>query len=332
MTPTRPAPSPRATGWRPLVWQLLAVSALLALVAWVVVNTRTNLAAKGVASGFDFLFQPAGFGIGEGVFPYVVGDSYWAAFVAGLGNTLRVAGLGILGASLLGALVGAGRASRHPLLRRLGTVYVELFRNVPLLLQLLACYALLTHFLPGIAETREWAGCLYLNKGGLSFPVPVFTQGVWQLDWPVRHPHTIAGGGRLTPEFLALLAGLVLYFSAYLAETLRAGLEAVPKGQREAATALGLGHGQTLCRVVLPQALPVIIPPAANQFSSLIKASSLAIVVGYPDVVSIANTSLNQSGRAVECIALILATFLVLSLAMAAVMNGLNRRAGRWAR
>lgn len=330
MTGAAPPVLRRAFAWRGLLWQGLALAGLVVLLLWVAANTRANLDAKGIASGFDFLLQPAGFGIGEGLFPYQVGDAYWAAFVAGLDNTLRVAALGILGTTLIGAALGVGRLSRNALVRSLCSAYVEVFRNIPLLLQLLACYALLTSHLPAMEDTWQWGRHVYLNKGGLSFPAPVFAGGL-HLDYPVRHAYTIAGGGRLTPEFLALLAGLVLYFSAYLAETIRAGLEAVHRGQREAAAALGLSHAQILFRVVLPQALRIIVPPAANQFSSLVKASSLAITIGYPDLVSIANTSLNQSGRAVECISLILVTFLVLSLALAAGMNHLNRRVQVWA-
>lgn len=327
-----PSPPHRrhAWPWRSFIYQALALGGLAFAIVYLAGNTQANLQAKGIASGFDFLMQPAGFGIGEGIFPYLPGDTYWRAFLAGLDNTLRVAGCGIVTTTLLGGMLGLGRLSKNLLLRSVCAAYVELFRNVPLLLQLLACYALLTSQLPDLADARVFAGC-YLSKGGLAFPLPVFEGGRWLLDYPQRYPFSIAGGGRLTPEFLALWLGLSLYSSAYLAEAIRAGLEALPAGQREAAAALGLSHGQTLRRVLLPQALRIIIPPAGNQYSSLIKSSSLAITVGYPDLVSVANTVLNQNGRVIECLSLILLTFLLLSLAMSALMNWLNRHALAWA-
>lgn len=321
---------PPAPAWRFYAYQLLALLLLALAIAYLAGNTQANLQAKGIASGFDFLGQPAGFGIGEGLLPYQPGDAYWRAFLAGLDNTLRIAVCGIVGSTLLGGLLGLGRWSRNFLLRSLCAGYVEIFRNIPLLLQLLACYALLTSQLPELGEAWHFAGC-YLSKGGLAFPWPVATAGGWLLDYPQLYPFSIAGGARLTPEFLALWLGLTLYNSAYLAETIRAGLQALPAGQREAAAALGLSHGQTLRRVLLPQALRIIMPPAGNQYSSLIKSSSLAITVGYPDLVSVANTVLNQNGRVVECLSLILLTFLLLSLLMSALINWLNRRVQRWA-
>lgn len=319
-----------ARWWRGLLYQVLACGVLLALLAWLAHNTQANLQAKGIASGFDFLGQPAGFGIGEGILTYAASDSYWRAFLAGVDNTVRVAVLSIVATTLLGAALGLGRLSKNTLLRGLCTGYVEIFRNIPLLLQLLACYALLTAQLP--ASDAAWQlGGFYLSKSGFAFPLPLIEGGRLLLDWPQRYPYTIAGGARLTPEFLALFFGLTLYTSAYLAEAIRAGLEAVPHGQVEAAISLGLSHRQTLRRVVLPQALRAILPPAGNQFSSLIKSSSLAITIGYPDLVSIANTVLNQNGRAVECISLMILIYLLLALLMSALMNWLNRRAQAWA-
>lgn len=328
--PSSRRPSAAPFSWRNLCYQGALLALLGGLLFYIAGNVQSNLQAKGIASGFDFLLQPAGFAIGEGVFPYTAGDAYWQAFLLGIENTLRVSGLAILASMLIGSLLGLGRLSNNLLVRGVCTAYVEIFRNIPLLLQLLACYALLTALLPGIDEAWQF-GHIYLSKSGLALPVPQWLDGHWQIDYPQRHRFAIAGGARLTPEFLALFLGLSLYTSAYLAEVIRAGLESVGKGQREAAAALGLSHAQTVRRVILPQALRVIIPPATNQFSSLIKSSSLAITVGYPDLVSIANTSLNQSGRAIECITLILLTYLLLSLLLSGLMGMFNRRAQRWA-
>ena len=298
------------------------ILALLLALAYLYGMLSTNLQAKNISSGFDFLFKPASFGIGEGVYDFEAGSPYWQAFAAGLANTLRVALLAILLSTLLGLALGFGRLSRNILLRGLCTAYVEIFRNIPLLLQLLAWYFLLTTMLP--EDARQFFGHCYLSKSGLSFPVPLWGSLAW--DIPSRTPYSIAGGARLTPEFLTMLCGLTIYTAAYLAENIRAGLESVPAGQAEAGAALGLTHPQILRRILLPQALRVIIPPATNQFSSLIKSSSLAITVGYPDLVSIANTSLILTGHAAECISLIIGTYLLLSLLLSIAMNWLNRR------
>ncbi|MGE5384485.1 MAG: ABC transporter permease subunit [Betaproteobacteria bacterium] len=324
--PPRPSTPARHRFWRPLFYQGLAIAAVLALLAFLVANTAANMARQGIPGGFDFLLQPAGFNIGEGGFPFVAGDPYWQAFAAGLANTLRVALLAILLTTLLGTALGVGSQSRNFLLRSLCTAYVELFRNVPLLLQLLAWYIFLVETLPPLEQAWQ-LGALFVSKGGLSFPFPAWHDGAWQMEWPARGAFAIGGGASLTPEFLAVLFGLTFYSAAYLAETVRGGIEAVARGQAEAAAALGLNRRQTLRRVILPQALRVIIPSATNQYLSLIKNSSLAISVGYPDLVSIANTSLNQTGRAVECIALIMAVYLGLSLVAAALLGWLNRRA-----
>jgi general L-amino acid transport system permease protein len=223
-------------------------------------------------------------------------------------------------------MLGMGRFSRNALVRGVCYAYVELFRNVPVLLQLLMWYLLFTQALPAASEA--WTlGPLFLSKGGLSFPIPVWSAAGLGFDLPVKGEFAIEHGGALTPEFLALLLGLTFYTAAFVAEVVRAGLQSVDRGQREAAVALGLNPRQTLRLVLLPQALRVIIPPLTNQFLNLTKNSSLAVAIGYPDVVSIANTALNQTGRAVECIAIVMAVYLCTSLATTALMHRYNRRA-----
>ncbi len=295
---------------RGLLWQVLALGAVLALLGWLAVNTVQNMQARGIPGGFDFLLEPAGFDISETLLSWDPDRPYWLAFGNGVLNTLRVALLGCVLATALGALVGLGRLARHPLLRALCSAYVELFRNVPVLLQLLVLYLLLAQALPAIGEART-LGPLALDKGGLA----------WRLGEAGDTLFT------LSPEFIAVLGGLTLYTAAFIAEVVRAGVQAVPRGQREAAAALALGPVATLRRVVLPQALRVIIPPLANQYLNLTKNSSLAVAIGYPELVSIANTAINQTGRAVECITVIMGVYLLLSLLTAGLMNRLNTRA-----
>jgi general L-amino acid transport system permease protein len=372
--------SPRLRAW---VYQAVAVLLLVGAVWLLATNTLQNMRARGIQSGFDFLLQPAGFDIGEGWVRYESIDPYWKAFLVGLVNTLRVALVGCVLATLLGTLIGIGRFSRNALVRGLCYAYVELFRNVPLLLQLLVWYLLFTEYLPLPAEAVSLGEVAFVSKNGLSFPELVWHPGYWfavagllagialssgyarfarkrfeqtgvprpvlavvallvvgatalgivaggtplQFDYPFRAELQIEGGGALSPEYLAVLIGLVLYTASYISEVVRAGIASVALGQHEAASALGLPRSRTMRLIVLPQALRLIIPPLTNQYLNLTKNSSLAVAIGYPDLVSISNTSLNQTGRAVECIAIIMLVYLTLSLSTSALMNWFNRRA-----
>jgi general L-amino acid transport system permease protein len=276
-----------------------------------------------------------------------------------------------------------GRLSRNFLVRSLSGAYVDLLRNVPLLLQLFIWYFVLTELLPAIEAPLMPLPDLFLSKNGLQFPIPVWAPGhVWtlvglalgsvaalawwrwattqrvvtgrdlprllpalalqvglpvlawwlagmpgEIDRPEKTEINLVGGGSVTPEYLTVLLGLTFYTAAYIAEVVRSGVQAVPFGQHEASAALGLNRGLELRLVLLPQALRVIIPPMTNQYLNLTKNSSLAVAVGYPDLVSISNTSLNQTGRAIECIALVMACYLTLSLLTSAAMNAYNQRA-----
>jgi general L-amino acid transport system permease protein len=330
-------PPERRWSWRSrrlrgALYQLLAIAAVAAVVALLLHNTLANLRARGIQSGFGFLVDPAGFDIGESLLRYESLDSYLRAFAVGGLNTLRVALAGIVLATLLGALLGIGRFARNALVRGACQAYVELFRNIPLLLQLLTWYLLATEWLPPADAALRLGDWGLISKSGLSLPWPIWSaEGGWlsgPTGWsrPVVDGLSVQGGASLTPEFLALLVGLTLYTAAFIAEVVRAGIAAVPAGQVEAAASLGLPRGVTLRRVILPQALRVIVPPLTSQYLNLTKNSSLAVAIGYPDVVSIANTALNQTGRAVECIAVIMAVYLGLSLLTAAAMNAYNRR------
>jgi general L-amino acid transport system permease protein len=308
--------------------QLLVVALVMAGLAWLVGNALAQLRLRGAQAGFDFLGQPAGFSIGEGWFSDASGQSMAMAFVAGLLNTLRVALPGMLLATLLGTLIGIGRTLPQGFVRRLCGGYVETVRNVPLLVQLLMVYFALTHLLPDPAAPLQW-GPLFLSKVGLALPWWVWGDGVWQWEVPTLEGFGLMGGFTLTPEYLSLLTGLVVYTAAFVAETVRAGLQSVPQGQKEAAQALGLRAAQQLRHVVLPQALRVVLPPLGNQMLNLTKNSSLAVAIGYPDLVSVANTALNQTGRAFECIAVLMAVYLALSLLTAALLHAWNARVMR---
>jgi general L-amino acid transport system permease protein len=314
---------------RELGIQALLAAALLAALWGLLDVTAANMAERGIRSGFDFLREPAGFAIGESLLPFDSTDSTLMALAAGLANTLRVALPAIVISTLVGTLVGLGRLSPNLLLRGLCAAYVETLRNVPLLLQLLAWYFVVTDLLPPASEALQLAPHAFLSKSGLSLPWPGGDGGLF--DLPLRGEMGIVGGAALTPEFLALLLGLSLYTAAYVAETVRAGILSVPRGQSDAALALGLTRAQLFRLVLLPQALRSIIPPLTNQHLSLTKNASLAVAIGYPDLVSVANTTLNQTGRAAECIALIMAVYLILSLLTAWLSAWIERRTGRWA-
>jgi len=379
--PKRSRWSWRSQAFRGLVYQLLAITVIGSALWLLARNTMTNMEARGIQSGFDFLTQAAGFDIGETPIPYDSGQGYWRAFLVGLANTLRVAVVGIFLTTILGTLLGVGRFSRNALVRGICTAYVELFRNIPVLLQLFLWYILLTEFLPDSWEPMQ-AGSFFLSKGGLSFPAPIWAFGhltgllgivlgcvvaaayrrrnqrhfeatgelrgsLWvaivlvlgggtlgwllggapaSFDVPVKGDFAIEHGAAVTPEFLTVLLGLTMYTAAFVAEVVRAGISSVSAGQSEAASALGLSKGQTMRLVMLPQALRVIIPPLTNQYLNLTKNSSLAVAVGYPDIVSVTNTALNQTGRAVECIAIVMAIYLTTSLATSLLMNWYNTR------
>lgn len=315
----------RTGRWRAVAWQVAVVAAVVAALAWLGHNTVANMAARGIRTGFGFLSESAGFDIGETPIAYQSFDPYWRAFVVGLLNTLRVAVPGIVLATLLGLALGAGQLSPHALLRGLCRSIVGLVRNVPLLLQLLCLYLLLAEALPDVFDAWHFGGIAVLSKGGLALPSLGWNEGfVWHL--PRVEGFAVEGGVTLSPEYLALLVGLVVYTGAFIAEVVRAGLQAVPRGQTEAAHSLGLTRAQALRRIVLPQALRLIVPPLTGQYLNLTKNSSLAVAVGYPELVSVANTTINQTGRAVECVAIVMAVYLTLSLLTAAAMGRYNRR------
>jgi general L-amino acid transport system permease protein len=306
---------------RRIAYQAGAIAALAAAAWFIVSNTAANLEARHISSGFAFLRREAGFEIGEGfLIAYDSAGSYLRALAVGLANTFKVGLLGILLATALGVLVGLCRLSRDYVAKSLSSAYVEFVRNVPLLVQLFFWYTLFTQ-LPPPAEALHPLDGVYLTNRGIYFPLPGSV--------PALEGFNFAGGGSLSPEFATLLAGLTLYTAAFIAEIVRAGVLAVPRGQVDAALALGLPARAARRHVVLPQALRVIVPPLTSQYLNLVKNSSLAVAIGYPDLVSIANTTINQTGQAIEGVAIIMAVYLTISLAISALMNAYNARIAR---
>jgi general L-amino acid transport system permease protein len=369
---------------RGIASQVLVAVVLILLIGWFASNTIENLQRTNVASGFDFLWQRAGFAISQHLIPYTPEDTYARAFLVGLLNTLIVAAVGIVLATLLGFVAGVARLSKNPLVAGIAAVYVETLRNIPVLLQLLFWYRAVLSVLPAPRQAIElsFVGG-YLSNRGLLLPnlvagegftatlvafgvavVAVFALRAWAsrrqmatgeqfpvflvglailivlpllvfvatgapltVEFPELKGFNFVGGFNIYPEFLALVLGLTLYTGTFIAEIVRAGILAVPRGQTEAAFALGLRPGVTLRRVIIPQAMRVIIPPLTSQYLNLTKNSSLAVAIGYPDLVSVfAGTVLNQTNQAVEAIFITMMVYLAISLATSLFMNWFNRR------
>ena len=298
---------------RYLPWLVQGVVALLVVVvvAFLFTNLLLNLTSRGLLLSWSWLGQPAGFDLAETILPFDASLPYWRAMLAGLVNTLRVVISGLVGATVLGTLIGTASFSSNGLLRRLARVYVEVIRNIPLLLQLIFWYFVVFLALPNGRDALQLPG-LVLAKSGLFLGSPELVDGVWQA--PLR----------FTVEFGALLTGLVVYSAAFISEVVRGGIASVPKGQWEAATSLGFSPLLTLRRIVLPQALRVIVPGLNSQYISLAKNSSLAVACGFTDLYSVSETTLNQTGRAVEVMLILLGSYLVIDLVISALMNGLN--------
>ncbi len=306
--------------------QALVLVAVIGAGALLAHQAHVNLAQRGIATGFGFLSREASFDIGESPIRYDPSDSYARALAVGLANTAKAAAIGLIGATVLGVAVGLARLSRNALAARLASAWVETLRNVPLLLQLFVWYGAITELLPGPRAALTPLSGVYLCNRGVFFPLPTWdASGGLALARPALTGFNFEGGASISPELVALILGLVTYTSAFIAEIVRAGVLAVPRGQIEAARALGLARGTTLRRVVLPQALRLIVPPLTSQYLNLVKNSSLGVAVGYPELVSIANTTINQTGQAVEGIAIVMATYLAVSLALSALANGWER-------
>ncbi len=385
---TRPRLRPRARlslndpRVRAVLAQLVVLALVLAGAAYLIHNTLLNLERLGVASGFGFLWTTAGFDISQTLIPYDRTYTYGRAFLVGLLNTFYVSIFGIVFATIIGFIIGIARLSSNWLVAKVAAAYIEIIRNVPLLLQLIVWYFVVLGGLPTARNSITLGEGVFLNVRGLFVPKPIFLDGFewvvvalavaviavillarWarrrfeqtgqpfptfrvglaillllplaayflagsplEFQYPRHTKFRVTGGLVMLPEFMAMVAGLSIYTAAFIAEIVRAGIEAIPRGQWEAASALGLSRAQTLRLVVVPQALRVIIPPQTSQYLNLTKNSSLGVAIGYPDFFNVAGTINNQTGQAVEVIAITMAVYLSLSLAISAFMNWYNRR------
>jgi general L-amino acid transport system permease protein len=363
--------------------QVISATLFIGALIWVGVNLLEAAEQRGLSLGFDFINDPAGFPISEAVIPYDDSFTFGTAFMVGLLNTLKISIIGIVLATILGTIVGLARLSTNWLVNRIALAYIELHRNIPLLVLLFIWYFAIFNKLPPAQESLELPGLLYLNQRGLYLSWPRLTEtgslfaisllvglilaiiawitlrrlrerrghstyfagvsiaillvsvvlglalSAWEplwIDTPVFEGFNFTGGLRLTPEFTALLVGLVMYTAAFIAEVVRGGIQAVDLGQTEAAKAVGLKQMQTLGLVIIPQAMRVIIPPLISQTLNLTKNTSLALAIGYADLFNVGRIMINQAGRAVPIFGMIMVTYLIISLITSLILNIYNRR------
>jgi general L-amino acid transport system permease protein len=354
----------------------------LALVGFFVVNAAQNLSQRGIASGFGFLSNRAGFTIIQHLIDYDESSSYFRVLIVALLNTILAAGLGIILASVIGLVVGVARLSQNWLIAKLALIYVETIRNLPMLLLLLIVYLLGLRPLPGPRQSLNIADMIFLNNRGLFLPKPFLGTGAWiigivvilclsglviltrramryrietghlpgiflwqclgvlmapilvfsltddgiHFDVPALHGFNFTGGFVVIPELVALVLALGLYGGSLIAEIVRSGIQSVAQGQLEAASALGLHHGLQLRLVIIPQAVRIIIPPLTSEYLNIIKNSSLAAAIAYPDLVqAFAGTVLNQTGQAVEVICITMAIYLLLAIGLSGAMTWIDR-------
>ncbi len=364
-----------------ILFQVVFLLGVILLLVILYTNMLKGLRGLGLTLNLNFLQNEAGFDISEGI-PYEPSDTYLKAFWVGILNTLKVSIIGIICATLLGLVFGIARLSNNWLIRTIATAYVECFRNIPLLLQILFWYTAVVSQLPTVNASISLFGGVFINNRGVYLPSPEPTSGmkIWlwflgaglllavilyivrwrqlqQLDRPgfrakwalpaflivalcgwfltPERPFTLVlpalqgfnfkGGMRFTPEFSALLIGLSIYTSAFIAEIVRSGIQSVVKGQKEAARSVGLNESQTLRLVVLPQAIPIIVPPLTSQYLNLAKNSSLAVAIAFPDLFGVGSTMMNQTGQSIPVFAMIMVSYLIMSLTTSAAMNWYNR-------
>jgi general L-amino acid transport system permease protein len=382
--PEQPAAVPfwNDPGKRAVFFQIVAATMVCLVAYYLLSNTLTNLEKQSIATGFKFLEKESAFEIGESPIAYSAADTYARALIVGILNTLIVSFIGIVLTVFLGTLIGIARLSSNWLVSRFAAIYIEVFQDIPVLLQLFFWYAFFYHILPGPRQAIGFFDHAFISNRGFVFAIPesnpvhkymltaFIAAGIvayllrrWAkkrqdrtgkpfpviraslsiliglpilawvmggaptaLNTPVLKGFNFKGGMNVSPEFTALLLGLVLYTAAFVAEVVRAGIQSVSEGQTEAAMSLGLRPGQVLNLVILPQALRVIIPPLTSQMMNLTKNSSLAVAIGYPDFVSVAGTTINQTGQAIEGIGLMMIVYLVLSLLTSAFMNWYNKK------
>ena len=368
---------------RGILYQLITIVAFVMLALYIAHNTAQNIEARGIKSGFDFLNNSSGFDITESPIPYSTKSSHWDVFKVGLFNTLIISFAGIILTSILGLIIGVARLSNNWVISRLAATYIETFRNIPVLLQILFWYNVVLAAMPSVRQSYSFFGSVFINQRGIFIPKPIFLDGSMYIgiaaiaailigwfihkwakkrqedtgkvfpvfltsfaifillplvayfamgkpvdfDYPALKGFNFVGGKTFTPEFLALLFALTIYTATFIAEAIRSGIEAVNKGQKEAAQALGLSKMQSLKLVILPQAIRIAIPPIISQYLNLIKNSSLAAAIGYPELVTVfAGTSLNVTGQALEIIAITMGTYLIISIIVSLVLNWFNNK------
>lgn len=367
---------------RGIIYQVVTLLAVGLVGYYLFTNVQANLERQSIATGFGFLEKESSFEIGESLIEYSSADTYAKALFVGVLNTLKVSFTGIVLTVILGVFIGIARLSSNWLVSKLASIYIEVFQNIPILLQLFFFYALFYEVFPSPRDALNPFGGVFITNRGIVFGVPadheaygymqvasiaacviVFFLNRWAkkrqaktgqtfpvlysaigiilglpfLTWLIFGAPTamnvpkligfnFVGGINLSPEFGALLFGLVLYTAAFVAEIVRAGIQSINKGQTEAAMSIGLRPGQVMKLVILPQALRVIVPPLTSQMLNLTKNSSLAVAIGFPDFVAVAGTSINQTGQAIEGVAMIMMVYLTFSLSTSAFMNWYNKR------
>jgi general L-amino acid transport system permease protein len=368
---------------RGILFQLLTVIGLVAFLWYIGANTVANIEQRGIKTGFEFLEGTAGFGIDESPIAYSESDTHGRVFLVGLSNTLIIGFVGIVLSTILGLIIGVLRLSNNWLVRKLAAAYIDIFRNIPILLQILFWYNVVLKSLPSPRQSLEFIGGIFINNRGLYIPQPelnittisvilsfllvfviifflnrwakkrqeetgqdfpvllvalglfvilpilayVFSGANFNFEYPALKGFNFSGGKAISPEFLALTFALTIYTATFIAEAVRSGIEAVSKGQKEAAASLALSNYQALKLVILPQAIRIAIPPTINQYLNLVKNSSLATAIGYPEIVTVfAGTSLNQVGQAIEIIAITMLVYLTISLVVSAILNWFNHK------
>jgi general L-amino acid transport system permease protein len=367
---------------RAILYQIVTAAFVAFLGYYLISNVQSNMAKQSIASGFGFIEKEAAFEIGESLIEYSAADTYGRALVVGVLNTLKISLIGMILTTILGTIIGVCTLSSNWLISKLGTAYVELFQNIPVLLQLFFFYALFYEIFPGPRQALNPVPGVFITNRGVDFPVPApdpawswmglafvaaciivwlinrwarkrqersgqqfpaFWVGLailillpaltWslsgaptQMDVPELKGFNFQGGRNISPEFSALLIGLVLYTASFIAQIVRAGIQSISHGQTEAAMSIGLKPGMVLKLVIFPQALRVIVPPLTSQLLNLTKNSSLAVAIGYPDFVQVAGTTINQTGQAVEGVALMMLVYLTFSLLTSAFMNWYNKK------
>ncbi len=381
------APAKASLIYDPKVRSWFYQAVLLAGVVWffsyIWGNLTSNMAKQNIRTGFGFLDNTASFEIGFKLIPYDRASTFGDALLVGFLNTMLVSVMGIIVATILGFIIGIARLSSNWIVARLATVYIEVMRNIPLLLQMVFWYFGVLALMPNVKQSIELPLYSVFNNRGMVVPAPQFSDNfsfVWialavavvvaffvtrwaqkrQDETGIRPPAALINTGiivglpaiawlvagasltftipylrgfnyvdgiHIPPEFMALLWALILYTAAFIAEIVRAGILAVPTGQSEAAKSLGMNEKDRLREVIIPQAMRVIVPPLTSQYLNLTKNSSLAVVIGYPDLVSVfMGTTLNQTGQAVEVVAITMTIYLALSLITSAFMNWFNAR------